>query len=647
MEAARELELADRAVAALDGDAAAEHLSAAIRAFTAAGDKRQAALACARLGDLYANVVGNLTAARAWFRRAKRLIDDEPPCVEQGWVAIAAMGCDVDDPDVLLADAELALDRARRFGDVDLEAKALADSGLAHVQGGRLAEGMALLDEAMALVCGPAEDQDTAGKSVCSFFTACYFACDFDRAGSWVDLLQRRGVIGPTPGSPAFVASHCDSVQATLLVELGQWSEAEQVLSRAIEEFERVMSFPSWHPAIALAELRIRQGRLADAEQLLLGKDGHVEALLPTARMHLARGDVDLARAAAERGLRVIGRDRLRAAELLALLVGVEIRAGDTDAAARRCAEVAERVEGIQVPALSGRIALTRSSALAATGDVIAAIETIEDALDALADGSSLPLLRVSLLVELARLHDAVGNAAAANVEAARAAAALAGLDVVLPGDDAELLARLTGPGGPSSPPSRAVTATATLASEGRGWIVAFGDTRARLPASKGMSYLAVLLRNPGVERHALDLVDLVEGVDDGGVSRRELGDAGAMLDTRARVAYRHRIEALRGEIDDALERGDDARALDLQAELDQLVAELARAFGLGGRERRAASAAERARLNVTRAIRSAVARVTSVQPEAGTALDQGIRTGLYCVFTPSSDEGVLWIVQS
>jgi hypothetical protein len=161
------------------------------------------------------------------------------------------------------------------------------------------------------------------------------------------------------------------------------------------------------------------------------------------------------------------------------------------------------------------------------------------------------------------------------------------------------------------------------------------------------MSYLAVLLRNPGVERHALDLVDLVEGVDDGGVSRRELGDAGAMLDTRARVAYRHRIEALRGEIDDALERGDDALALDLQAELDQLVAELARAFGLGGRERRAASAAERARLNVTRAIRSAVARITSVQPEAGAALDQGIRTGLYCVFTPSSDEEVLWIVQS
>ena len=73
-------------------------------------------------------------------------------------MAVAAMGCDVDDPAELLAEAELALDRARRFGDVNLETKALADAGLAHVQAGRVAEGMALLDEAMALACGPADD---------------------------------------------------------------------------------------------------------------------------------------------------------------------------------------------------------------------------------------------------------------------------------------------------------------------------------------------------------------------------------------------------------------------------------------------------------------------------------------------------------
>ncbi|HJV08608.1 MAG TPA: hypothetical protein VJ653_02980, partial [Acidimicrobiales bacterium] len=300
----RQLELAAEAIKAFDAGAAAGHLSAAIRAFTAAGDNRQAAMACARLGDLYANALGNMTAARAWFLRATRLIEGEPPCIEQGWVAVAAMGCDVDDPAELLACAELALDRARQFGDVNLETKALADAGLACVQAGRVDEGMALLDEAMALATGPADDVDVAGKSVCSFFTACYFAADFDRAGSWADALRRQGLIGNVAGTPLALRGHCDSVQATALCELGRWGDAEAVLVRANEDFEAGMQMPSWHPAIALAELRIRQGRLTEAEILLLGKDGHLQALLPAAHLHLARGDLDLARATAARGLR-------------------------------------------------------------------------------------------------------------------------------------------------------------------------------------------------------------------------------------------------------------------------------------------------------------------------------------------------------
>jgi tetratricopeptide (TPR) repeat protein len=301
--AERALELADEAIARADVEDAVAHLSGAIRGFTAADDKRRAAMACVRLGDTLANAMGNLTASRAWFARARRLVETEPPCLEQGWVAVAAMGCDVDDPAELQAAAELALDRARRFGDVNLETKALADAGLAHVQAGRVSEGMALLDEAMALACGPADDTPTPAKSVCSFFTACYFAADFDRAGSWTDLLRRHGLISLAAGPTVFLSSHCDSVQATLLVELGRWTEAEGVLTRAKASFEAAMHMPSWHPDIALADLRVRQGRLAEAEALLLGKDQAVQALLPAARLHLARGDHDLACAAALRGL--------------------------------------------------------------------------------------------------------------------------------------------------------------------------------------------------------------------------------------------------------------------------------------------------------------------------------------------------------
>jgi tetratricopeptide (TPR) repeat protein len=638
-DADQELALAGKALEAFDAPAAAGHLSAAIRALTAAGDRRRAAIVCARLGDLYANAMGNVTAARAWFVRATRLIEGEPPCIEQGWVAVAAMGCDVDDPAVLLERAQLALDRAREFGDVNLETKALADAGLACVQAGRIAEGMAMLDEAMALACGPADDLDSVGKSVCSFFTACYFAADFDRAGSWADTLRRQGLIGRSAGPALFLSGHCDSVQATALCELGRWSDAEAMLVRAIEAFEAGMGMPSWHPAIALAELRIRQGRLADAEMLLLGKDGSLQALLPAAHLHLARGDLDLARATATRGLRAVGDDRLRAADLLAVLVDTELAAGDLAAANAACNDLVDRAEGLDVPGLQARVAALRARVLAAAGDIAPAIGTMEAALDRLPQ-AGVPLLRATLLIELVRLHDQAGNRAAATVEAGRAMAALSGLDVVLRPDDLALLERAT-----STPAAR----RATLTREDRCWVASFGDVRCRLQETKGLQYVAELVRNPGVERHALDLVDRVEGVGAGdlAVDRRSLGDAGELVDAKARTAYRHRIEALRAEVDDAFAAGAEDRAEKLQAELDELVTHLAQAFGLGGRSRRASSTVERARLNVTRAIRAATARVAEALPEAGPILDLRLRTGIYCAYEPEDTDEVRWSVQS
>ena len=635
MERARaELDLADESLAGADVDGAVAHLSAAIRTFTADGEPCEAAIACVRLGEVMANVMGNLTAARAWFARAWRLVEHEPPCIEQGWVAIAAMGCDVDDPATLLAAAELALDRARRFGDVNLETKALADAGLAHVQAGRLAEGMGLLDEAMALACGPADDTGVAAKSACSFFTACYYAGDFERAGSWAELLRRHGLISLAPGAPVFLSSHCDSVTSTLLVELGRWDEAERLLDRAKVDFESAMPTRSWHPDIALADLRIRQGRLFDAESLLLGIDNAVQALLPAARLHLARGDHELARAAARRGLRVIGDDRLRAAELLTVLIDAELARGDLDAAMAACAELTARTTELDVPALQARAAAARSRVQAAAGDLAEAIVTLEATVDGLG-ADRLPWLRATLLLQLARLREQAGDETA-RLEARAAAALLAELDVVLAPADAALLERLNEP-----PPAE--RRTAELRRDGKSWVVTFGADRSRVQDSKGLRYLAELLAHPGVERHVLDLVDRVEGVEPG-IDRRALGDAGELLDAGARAAYRHRVEQLRSEVDDALAAGSLETAESTQAELDQLVAELARAYGLGGRERRAASAVERARLNVTRALRTAIAKLADAVPVAGAVLDRRVRTGTYCVYE-TADEPVRWIV--
>jgi hypothetical protein len=248
-----------------------------------------------------------------------------------------------------------------------------------------------------------------------------------------------------------------------------------------------------------------------------------------------------------------------------------------------------------------------------------------------------LPWLHATLRLELARVRERAGDRASAVLEARAAASNLERLDVVLAPADAELLGRLAH--------ERAATRTASFTEQGGFWDVSLAGTSVRLKDTKGLRYLAELLDRPGVEQHALDLVDRVEGVSEDGIDRRALGDAGPALDARARAAYRTRIEQLRAAADDAIERGNLDDAEQSQAEIDRLAAELARAFGLGGRDRTAAAAAERARLNVTRAIRSAIAKVAEGLPDAGAALDRQVRTGLYCAYEPRDD--VRWVVQS
>src|SRR5215471_4489022 len=156
---------------------------------------------------------------------------------------------------------------------------------------------------------------------------------------------------------------------------------------------------------------------------------------------------------------------------------------------------------------------------------------------------------------------------------------------------------------------------------EGEYWTVLYEGSVARLKDAKGLRYMARLLADPGRELHAADLAaagtqparPTPSGARDlAGAGelrvRPDLGDAGELLDARAKAAYQARLGELAAELEEADRLDDPGRAATAAAERDFLVAELARAVGLGGRGRRAASHAERARLNVTRAIRAAMA---------------------------------------
>ena len=121
------------------------------------------------------------------------------------------------------------------------------------------------------------------------------------------------------------------------------------------------------------------------------------------------------------------------------------------------------------------------------------------------------------------------------------------------------------------------------------------------------------------------------------------LGDAGTVLDPQAKAAYKRRLDALQADVAEAQRWNDLARVTTAQAEIDFLTAELAAAVGLGGRDRRVASSAERARLMVTKAIRAALHKLRDQHPALGHHLATSITTGTFCTYTPDPTAPLSW----
>jgi hypothetical protein len=186
------------------------------------------------------------------------------------------------------------------------------------------------------------------------------------------------------------------------------------------------------------------------------------------------------------------------------------------------------------------------------------------------------------------------------------------------------------------------VDAANRFAREGDYWTITHEGNVMRMKDSKGLRYLAHLLANPGQEIHALDLVGIVEGRPAATRQHSEpdlqsdaLGDAGAVLDATAKAQYRRRLEELQEDIEEAEQFNDSERAARAREEMDALLEQLGAAVGLGGRDRKAASQAERARLSVTKAVKSAVTRIGEADTSLGRHLVTTVKTGTFCSYNP------------
>jgi tetratricopeptide (TPR) repeat protein len=190
---------------------------------------------------------------------------------------------------------------------------------------------------------------------------------------------------------------------------------------------------------------------------------------------------------------------------------------------------------------------------------------------------------------------------------------------------------------------------------EGEYWTIAYEGRVAHLRDMMGLGCLAHLLRYPGREFHAVELVALVAGCDESPAVARPRGllaerwhfsrqvDGDPLLDAQAKAAYKHRLDDLRQELEEATRCQHPGRAARAREEIECLTQELSRALGVGGAARRAASAGERARVRVTMAIRAALAKIAKNHPALGPHLARTIKTGTFCSHTPDFRTPISW----
>ncbi len=393
-------------------------------------------------------VGGRASAARGWLHRAERALEGVDVCAGHGWVAVerARHAERVEDQ---IEHATRAMRIARETGEPDLEVFALSVLGRAEVSAGRLERGIELLEEAMAAAgAGRVRNVHTLAEAYCNLIVATTSAGEWELAAEWCAVVDEFARVHDT--APLFGA--CRTAHADVLVATGRWPEAERALQTALATHERFVPEMGAPTVASLAELRVRQGRLADAEQLLAGREEHPTSLRALALLRIAENEPGVARALLERGLRGVHGNAMRATQLLAPLVDAQLACNNVDGADACAQELVAlaRESGMRLIRARAELALARVAyARGQTEDAVASAGR------ALADFSSLamPLDAGEARLELARAA-AHGEPALAADEARTALTAFRELGALRAVDAAAGLLRELG----TATPARART---------------------------------------------------------------------------------------------------------------------------------------------------------------------------------------------
>ena len=344
------------------------------------GDLPKAARLAAWLAREQVFLRANVSAMNGWFGRAFRLVEEMNPCAEIGWVKVyhASMISSSEDKE---REAKEAIEVARTYQDPDLETFSLAVLGSALVSQTKIKEGMDDIDEAMtAVISGEVKDYFVASETFCVTLSACELAGDLVRTNHWcesaLEYAQRYQC--------TFLLAYCRTTYGSLLAETGKWQDAETALIEAIHVFDTGHQGLRVNAVLKLADLRVSQGRLEEAEVLLSGYEDYGSSVMPRARLYLARGETDLARAVLEQTLESEASPSLDQVSLLRLLVDVYLASNDFDSARHTAQELVSLSQITSSPLFlaQAELALGEISRYTGQTDAVAHFRSALDHLD-------------------------------------------------------------------------------------------------------------------------------------------------------------------------------------------------------------------------------------------------------------------------
>ena len=424
--------------------------------------------------------VGASSQASGWFARARRLLASvEERTAAHGYLdladALAAVGRG--DLEKALAAGNLAIESGVRFGDPDLTALALQLVGRVQLRRAQVAEGLALLDEAMVAVTSGALRPQAAGIVYCSVIDGCRDIYSLRRAHEWTLALTRW-----CEAQPELVTftGECRVARSEMLVLHGAWHDAVAEAERATERAprwsaQRVTAAADYQRA-EVARLRGNYGAAERSYAAVAHAGGRFQPGLGLLR--LAQGQLEAAEQGVERALDESS-DPLRRARLLPakVLIALAADAVQADGGGDEGESPPEGAAGGEQPLDSARLAAeelartadefgagTQNLALRtmaehalgavalAAGDAAAAAAQLHAAADGW-DDLSAPYenARARFLLGVARRRLGDSDGAEADFAAARAtferldaAPDLAHLDRVASGSDADPFAPLS-----------------------------------------------------------------------------------------------------------------------------------------------------------------------------------------------------------